>query len=160
MTDSCASCAFALTGRNNNLECHFNAPLVDTAALWPPVKSTDWCGEWQPVGYQNESRYLSGYLHLTTLARALILTTGGDPIFTVVAMRSCQLANNGNQVANIQFSDAATGGSILANLTIAANASSPVNFSVPIVAMTGALYAALASAGDVNVSAQGSMERP
>lgn len=40
----CRNCAFAV-----GTECRRNAPEARRGpAVWPTIKASDWCGEWQP----------------------------------------------------------------------------------------------------------------
>jgi len=49
--ESCGNCNFVKYDINLDSEmCHKNAPVEhDGTALWPPVPSSEWCGEWKSM---------------------------------------------------------------------------------------------------------------
>lgn len=165
---SCGTCQFAMIGTvTNALECRHQSPDAPpvSQAIWAPVRSNDWCGDWKPVGYSSSARYLSGSVDLLagSTTAVLLLTNGGDKLYTAVALRSCQLVSSSNQVRYVRFLDGNSPGNLLTSVAVGPSSSMVVPFAAPIVSLTGSIYVALTSAagtGDVAVSAQGTKEMP
>src|SRR5262245_29862748 len=95
---SCDSCKFLFqrwTDPNFYYECHFDPPRQgrETANLWPQVKLTEWCGDWEQVGAKAADQYLHGALALQDMTVMTLLTLPAASIADNVVMRACQLLN-------------------------------------------------------------------
>lgn len=167
MVDECSNCEYyrmRTYGTAPNAkqigECRVVDP--DTQGLlgiWPQVKPSDWCGEWDLKGSDLESNYLKGNLILTTTTRVKLMEST-DPTFAAVAMIACQITNVANQPCLVMFYDGDTT-NLITQLGCAATQSDQFLFAFPLGAPSGSIWCALRTAvTEVYVAAQGRKVRP
>lgn len=158
MADQCSNCDYVRPrtyGTSQVLECRFPVPRQQgQKGHWPEVLGTDWCGEYQIIGFSDPTNLAIQGVTLNTTTKTKVIETEAGHVLWVTGGNATNASIN--KGVTIKFFDGDTD-KIIGVTSLAASQSHGGSFIPPLYAEQGSVWAQLdiSDGSDVYVYLQG-----